>query len=406
VTGTPDHVLRNRSEWDQWAADYAGAGLRNWAAEASWGIWGVPAADAGVLPPDLNGRDSIELGCGTGYVSAWLARRGARSAGLDNSAAQLTTARELQRRFGLRFPLIHASAEQAAFADASFDLAISEYGASIWCDPYAWIPEAARLLRPGGQLIFLVNSVLLMLTSPDQDGLPATERRLRPYFGMHRLNGQTTSRWSFTLAMATRSGCYAAAAWRLRISWNSGPSRAPPHRTRSPPSNGHSNGPVKKSGRPANHAEWLPGHNALLGRLGLLPLLSCRRPGNPPEPLAPRRTGRTAWQPPCVDAGRIARSLGHSARRASTTGCLADGDMDADANSDSMRLWTGRHVIEDMSVHPAADRRGRVADDPGSRRPGPGDRAFHGRPGKAGTWPLPGTVGRIARADAAGTACD
>jgi SAM-dependent methyltransferase len=186
VTGTPDHVLRNRSAWDQWAADYAGAGLRNWAAEASWGIWGVPEAQAGVLPPDLTGRDSIELGCGTGYVSAWLARRGARVIGLDNSAAQLATARGLQDRFGLRFPLIHASAEQAPFADASFDLAISEYGASIWCDPYAWIPEAARLLRPGGQLIFLVNSVLLMLTSPDQDGLPATGRLLRPYFGMHR----------------------------------------------------------------------------------------------------------------------------------------------------------------------------------------------------------------------------
>src|SRR5947209_19320602 len=54
------------------------------------------------------------------------------------------------------------------------------------CDPYAWIPEAARLLRPGGQLIFLVNSVLLMLTVPDQDGQPATERMLPPYFGLHR----------------------------------------------------------------------------------------------------------------------------------------------------------------------------------------------------------------------------
>ena len=68
----------------------------------------------------------------------------------------------------------------------SFDLAISEYGASIWCDPYAWIPEAARLLRPGGELIFLVNSPLLMLTIPDQDGVPATDRLLRPYLGMHR----------------------------------------------------------------------------------------------------------------------------------------------------------------------------------------------------------------------------
>ncbi len=187
VTET-DHVLRNRAAWDQWAPDYARAGLRNWAVEASWGLWGVPETQAGVLPPDLVGQDCIELGCGTGYVSAWLARRGARPVGLDNSAAQLATARELQQRFGLRFPLIHASAEQVPFADASFDLVISEYGASIWCDPYAWIPEAARLLRPGGRLIFLVNSVLLMLTTPDQDGLPATGQLLRPYFGMHRFD--------------------------------------------------------------------------------------------------------------------------------------------------------------------------------------------------------------------------
>jgi len=39
-------------------------------------------------------------------VSACLARRGSRPAGLDNSAAHLATARQLQDRFGLRFPLI------------------------------------------------------------------------------------------------------------------------------------------------------------------------------------------------------------------------------------------------------------------------------------------------------------
>jgi SAM-dependent methyltransferase len=187
VSETPDHVLRNRSAWDQRASSYAAAGLRGWeAADPAWGIWAVVEAQAGVLPPDLEGRNSIELGCGTGYVSAWLARRGTQPVGLDNSAAQLATARRLQDRFGLWFPLVHASAEHAPFADAYFDLAISEYGASIWCDPYAWILEAARLLRPAGQLIFLVNSVLLMLTIPNTDGLPATETLLRPQFGMHR----------------------------------------------------------------------------------------------------------------------------------------------------------------------------------------------------------------------------
>jgi len=181
-----EHIGRNRAAWDRLAAEYADAGLRNWAEPSpTWGIWGVPEAQAGVLP-DVAGRDVIELGCGTGYVSAWLARRGARPVGLDNSAAQLATARALQDRFGLRFPLLHANAEQAPFADGTFDVAISEYGASIWCDPYAWIPEAARLLRPGGRLIFLTNGVQLMLTTPDEDGVPATERLLRPYFGMYR----------------------------------------------------------------------------------------------------------------------------------------------------------------------------------------------------------------------------
>jgi SAM-dependent methyltransferase len=81
--------------------------------------------------------------------------------------------------------LIHGDAEHAPLRDASFDLAISEYGAAIWCDPYRWIPEAARLLRPGGTLIFLGHSYISMLTSPEVE-LPAGETLVRPHFGMHR----------------------------------------------------------------------------------------------------------------------------------------------------------------------------------------------------------------------------
>lgn len=98
----------------------------------------------------------------------------------------METATRFQREFGLEFPLLHGNAEEVPFPDQSFDLAISEYGASIWCDPYRWIPEAARLLRPAGRLIFLVHAALLMLCVPDEEALPATNRLLRPYFGMHR----------------------------------------------------------------------------------------------------------------------------------------------------------------------------------------------------------------------------
>lgn len=181
----PEHVARNRAHWDDQAEGYAAAGARNWESEEpSWGIWGVAESEVGMLPAEIEGKDAIELGCGTAYVSAWLARRGARPVGIDNSEGQLATARELQQRFGLEFPLIHGNAERVPYPDESFDIAISEYGASIWCDPYEWIPEAARLLRPGGELVFLANSVLGMLCSGE---IGATQTQLmRPQFGMNR----------------------------------------------------------------------------------------------------------------------------------------------------------------------------------------------------------------------------
>ena len=183
-----DYVDRNRSAWNREAADYVETGERNWAAaEPSWGRWSVPEAQLHVLPERLEGLDCIELGCGTAYVSAWVARRGARPVGIDVSEEQLATAARLQVEHELSFPLLHGNAEQVPLADASFDVAISEYGASIWCDPYRWIPEAARLLRPGGLLVFLVTGVMLMCCLPDDPEAKAGEQLLRPSFGMHRV---------------------------------------------------------------------------------------------------------------------------------------------------------------------------------------------------------------------------
>jgi ubiquinone/menaquinone biosynthesis C-methylase UbiE len=153
----PEHVRANREAWDRYAAEYAEPGRRAWAGEPRWGIWGVPDTELRLLPDDLTGQDTIELGCGTAYVSAWLARRGASPVGIDNSPKQLATARAFQAEFGIEFPLHLGNAERTPFDDASFDLAISEYGAALWADPYAWIPEAARLLRPGGRLILYTN---------------------------------------------------------------------------------------------------------------------------------------------------------------------------------------------------------------------------------------------------------
>ena len=185
VTLSPD-AERNRDAWTAYAPDYVPAAEQNWAeAEITWGVWGMPETELRALP-EVEGKDVVELGCGTAYISAWLARRGARPVGVDVTPAQLETARRLQREHGLEFPLVEASAEDVPLPDASFDLAVSEYGASIWVDPYRWIPEAARLLRPGGELVFLVNGTLVMLCAPDIPDTPPGTELVRPYFGMHR----------------------------------------------------------------------------------------------------------------------------------------------------------------------------------------------------------------------------
>ncbi|HXV58636.1 MAG TPA: class I SAM-dependent methyltransferase [Gaiellaceae bacterium] len=182
----PEHARRNRAEWTRWAPEYAERAPAAWEREElAWGVWGVPERELHVLPERLEGLDVVELGCGTAYVSAWLARQGARPVGVDVTPAQLKTALALQERLGPRFPLVEASAEEVPLPDASFDLAVSEYGASIWADPYRWVPEAARLLRPGGELVFLVNGTLAMLCAREEEAPPGPEL-LRPYFGMHR----------------------------------------------------------------------------------------------------------------------------------------------------------------------------------------------------------------------------
>ena len=193
---TPDYVRLNRDVWTKSNARYTdGRAEEAWAqAEIAWGVWQTPESTVKVLP-DVRGKDVVELGCGTAYVGAWLKRRGARRVvGIDITPAQLATAQRLNRKTGLGLELVEANAEVVPLRDRIFDLVISEYGASIWCDPYKWIPEAARLLRSGGELVFLRNSTLSMLCSPeDSDAGIVTDKKVqkslqRPQRGMFRFD--------------------------------------------------------------------------------------------------------------------------------------------------------------------------------------------------------------------------
>ena len=136
---------------------------------------------------DVRGLDVLELASGTAYFGAWLARAGASLVALDLSAEQLATARRLQRRLGPVFPLVQGDAERLPLADASFDLVVSEHGAAAWCDPERWLPEAARVLRPGGRLVFLTNSHLSALCVPADEGV-AERQLLRGYGEAYRVH--------------------------------------------------------------------------------------------------------------------------------------------------------------------------------------------------------------------------
>jgi SAM-dependent methyltransferase len=179
-------AAKNRSLWTETNREHTNdSAPTNWALdEPNWGIWAIDESEVNVLG-DVAGLDVCELGCGTAYFSAWLAKLGARPVGVDITPAQLETARRMMAETGIEFPLVEADAAETGLPDESFDLVVSEYGASIWVDPYRWIPEAARLLRPGGRLVFLRNSTLVILCSDDD--VPAKESLQRPLFGLHRI---------------------------------------------------------------------------------------------------------------------------------------------------------------------------------------------------------------------------
>lgn len=191
MTSSGDHVERNRRHWDESAAGWHGPLARgHWSKlEPAWGLWQSPESQVAVFGDGVAGLDVVELGCGTGYVSAWLARAGARPVGVDISREQLATARAMQLEFGLEFPLLLADAERLPFLDDSFDLAVSEYGASLWCDPYEWIAQAGRVLRPGGRLVFLRRSPLVGLCA--QVGGQVGPVLRRPQFGLRQVGDET-----------------------------------------------------------------------------------------------------------------------------------------------------------------------------------------------------------------------
>ena len=182
------HAHRNRLSWNETADSYQDehGGMLAKSGGMAWGVWQIPEAELRVLG-DVRDRDILEFGCGAAQWSIALAQAGARPVGLDLSERQLEHARTLMAQAGVDFPLIHASAEAVPLPDASFDIVFCDHGAMTFADPYRTVPEAARLVRPGGLFAFNhASSIQSIAWAADAER--AGDRLVVDYFGMHEFD--------------------------------------------------------------------------------------------------------------------------------------------------------------------------------------------------------------------------
>lgn len=132
----------------------------NCANEAAYDLWAhdypplphnplMAAEQAAMLAlwPDVAGRRGLDLACGSGRYGLLMQQRGARHVvGCDRSAGMLARA---------PLPLrVRADMQRLPFAAASFDLVVSGLAVGHAPSLAAWMAEAARVLAPGGVLVY------------------------------------------------------------------------------------------------------------------------------------------------------------------------------------------------------------------------------------------------------------
>jgi len=181
------HVNRNRAFWERTSVAYDRRCKRVLGGRSAmaWGLWRIPESRAQYLGA-VRGRSILELGCGAARWSIALAKHGARPTALDLSHIQLAHARAEIRRARVHVPLVRASAEALPFTPESFDIVFCDWGAMTFADPRRTVPECARVLRPGGLLVFATASPVRYVAH-DRKSDRQSRRLKADYFGMHRI---------------------------------------------------------------------------------------------------------------------------------------------------------------------------------------------------------------------------
>ena len=196
LVSAAETVAANRRWWDADAADYLAAhGEFLGSADFVWCPEGLRESDAGLLG-ELAARRVLEVGCGSAPCARWLAAQGAQVVGLDLSAAMLAHAVRAADETGISVPLVQADAGRLPFAEGSFDLACSAFGAVPFvADSAEVMKEVARVLRPGGRWVFAVTHPLRWIfpDDPGEAGLTVAQSYFdrTPYVEVDRLGTPT-----------------------------------------------------------------------------------------------------------------------------------------------------------------------------------------------------------------------
>lgn len=178
VVDEADSLRANRADWDAYSDEYQathGAFLGD--AGFVWGPEGQIEDDLGALG-DVNGKDVLDVGCGAGQCARWVLARGGRPFGIDVSMRQLQHSRRIDQQYAVHVPVVCAGAATLPFADASFDIVFSAFGAlQFVADAEALVDEIARVCRPGARLAFSVTHPTRWSfpDDPGEEGLTASQ---------------------------------------------------------------------------------------------------------------------------------------------------------------------------------------------------------------------------------------
>jgi malonyl-CoA O-methyltransferase len=185
----PDDVAFVRDGYDRWAVVY------------DHDVNPLPALEEPLVHAalgDVRDLDVLDLGCGTGRHTAWLAAAGARVTAVDFSPGMLAEAQRKTEDASVRF-ITHDLHEPLPLASATFDLVVSGLVLEHLRDLDAFFTEAHRVLRPGALAVLsAMHPAMFLRGAQARFTDPETGEKIEPGSLPHQIDD--------FVAAATRAG--------------------------------------------------------------------------------------------------------------------------------------------------------------------------------------------------------